>query len=225
MYARYHPLSARHEVERIKSVRSWLLMVCLLLSFSLLTACYPGGEGVVPTIGPVWNGTGGSGSVGATIIAPTNCVEVGEVITFTVTLANESAVPMTVTGDPPLDIVLEPTNPVIPSPRPVARWSESQFYPSSITPVWMPGESRSYQWPWMVDPAFALPEARENALHVRFVTGEIQFAGRGSTPAGELAMGLGIGALSFNPVGGSISCVELRQRGPDARPTPTHARS
>lgn len=177
----------------------------------LLTAC--GTRAITEQVRarrePVWEGASGSG-VRSELSANTNCAEVGEVVTFTVTLANETTQPFTVTGDPLLDIVVQ-APPISGQPAPVARWPQSVYYPAQITPVWQPGESRTYQWPWRVDPAFAQQErAGDNVIQASMPATNVRLSSGSITGAGGLDVTIGIGALRTSPFDW-IPCADLQR--------------
>ena len=92
---------------------------------------------------------GASGNVtplmGFTLSTSTSCAQVGESITFTLTLYNREGTPLTLVTSPTLDIVLiRETNP----PILVTQWSASSGYPRALSPL-KPQEIRPYTWTWV----------------------------------------------------------------------------
>jgi hypothetical protein len=162
----------------------------------------------VPTMGPVQDGSGGRGGTGSSIAAHTNCVEVGETLEITARFANYSDQPFTITGEPPLDIVIQAYSG--PSPRPSVRWSDTAQYPQPFDPVFAPGEERQYVWRWQVEPAFAQQARGHSALQITLERGVLLEAG-GISPAGVSSRILvGLGEVQL-PGGGSVPCAELRR--------------
>jgi hypothetical protein len=54
-----------------------------------------------------------------------------------------------------LDIVIEPWP--YNTTAAVTRWSSTDQYPQNLNPVFAPGETRTYTWRWLADPAYAPP--------------------------------------------------------------------
>lgn len=126
------------------------LFVLLLLG---TTSCYPK-PSPLPTIGPISSAGGETGFLEFHLAANTSCVQVGELITFTLDVTSVAAKPFALTNQPLLDIVLKPRNWIRPEQPPTRRWSETPMYPKDITPLFQPGEHRRYTWEWVAEPVF-----------------------------------------------------------------------
>lgn len=127
------------------------LIFSILVVGYLLAACGPRSIG---RIEPVVQENGDRGEFWHRLTASTNCAEVGEEVLFTAEITNESPNPLTVTDNPPFDIIIRPFR-YGGDAQPVQRWSESDQYPDDIDPVLMPGETRTYTWRWVADAAYA----------------------------------------------------------------------
>lgn len=156
-------------------------------------------EGRIPTLGPAKQVSGGPGGVIYSIEVSLNCVEVGEVVTITATLEHATTAPFTITTEPVLDIRLSPHMWPDPKNMPVQRWSATDQYPAHIEPVWMAGESRSYQWQWTVDPDFVQRITPITAIRVAVEAGEIHRVDR-ITPAGAVDTIFSVGTIETERV-------------------------
>lgn len=179
------------------------LLLGLLL---LLHGC---GLRQTPALEPVRAGSGGSGDFEEEITASTNCAEVGEMVTFTVNLANRTEKPLTLTGAPLFDITLQPFKWTRAGAPPSERWSESGQYPANVNPVLQAGEQRSYTWQWLVTPRFAQQGTEGNNLLVSYSMGETIFNNGNRTPAGTTTVLVSIG--KYVSGAGSWPCSELRR--------------
>lgn len=188
--------------------------VFLLLALSLvLTSCtIPRSRAEFrPTIGPVRDGSGGPGGPSGSLSASTNCTEIGETITLTATLANQSPYSLKIQGTPPLDIIIRPSQWQEQRSAPLVRWSQSDQYPRDFNLVLQPGEKRAYQWVWTVDQQFARPASHQGNVLITFQSGGLQNESEGGSPAGEVAtIAVGLGVLEY---GGQSRrpCAELRR--------------
>src|SRR5512145_2862036 len=79
----------------------------------------------------------------------TSRAEEGELVIFTAQLTNTASYPVTITGAPQLDIVLEPQAGGNLCPIPVWSWAEDERSMGMLTPTLEPGEVRTYQWRWV----------------------------------------------------------------------------
>lgn len=180
--------------------RSPKLVALVLITF-LLSGCSPFLNAGRPRLGPV-QGKGrvpNGGSI--TLAANTNCAVVGEVVTFTLTIANAETHPVTFTGDPLFDIVLSHGN-----QRDVRRWSDTAQYPPNINPVFAPGEERTYTWQWTAD-AIYVPDRLTSGVIAQVTTKVI--SPRGSDHNNRAVVALGVDYLQEN--GGHWPCSELRR--------------
>lgn len=190
-----------------RAARVWLPVVVLFL----MGCSLPGSPADFrPTIGPVQDGSGGPGGPGSSLVASSNCVEVGEPLTLTATFKNWSDAPLTLQGEPPLDIVIRPSFWQESPPEPVARWSESDQYPRDFNPTFQPGETRTYTWTWTVDRTFTQRPLYQGNLIIQLVRGVSLEAG-GTGAAGEVGtVYVGLGVLEYGGQG-SRPCAELRR--------------
>ena len=133
--------------------RWWIVFLIMSSSLLLLVSCTPDPAATIPTIGPIQQGTGQPASATITLSANINCAEIGEIITFTLTLENRETYPLTLTGNPLVEITIEPRR--IGGGGASIAWSQTTTYPATIDPVIQPGETRVYQWPFRVDPSYA----------------------------------------------------------------------
>jgi uncharacterized repeat protein (TIGR01451 family) len=163
-----------------------------------------------PTIGPVRDQAGGPGLASLELTSNTNCAEVGEVVTFTLTISNEMTYPITLTGTPVLDIIISPAAANVPKPSPNQRWSESGQYPSSVSPILAPHEVRIYKWLWKADSAYASqPEPQYNGVVVSASTAELRPSA--SAPRGNgTTIYLGIGTRDLSYPGAYIRCADMQ---------------
>jgi hypothetical protein len=186
---------------------------CLLLLVMLLLAtCALGPRAVhqsaIPTIGPVRQGTGGPGSRHFELSANTNCAEVGEVVTFTTTLANETSVPITLTGTPLVDIVLKPIGEIVPP----LRWSTTPDYPKNINPIFAPGEGRTYTWQWVADAAYLQPQqTHNNGVIAQLTFGDVIAEGYKLHPRGSIEVYVGVGTHNLPMPGSNVRCADMRR--------------
>ena len=75
----------------------------------------------------------------------TDCAEVGQPISFILTLHNSDERAIEIAAEPAVDIMLlQPTKP----PTIVARWSDSDSYLKQLPPL-ESGEIRPYTWTWI----------------------------------------------------------------------------
>ena len=161
-----------------------------------------------PTIGPVRQESGGPGSRHLELSASTNCAEVGEVITFTITMTNEMEVPMTLADTHRLDIVLKPSGGV----GPTQRWSATSQYPTTINPVLAPYETRTYHWRWKADAVYAQVQQTDfTGVFAQFTSSEFLPKGYAPLPGGSVEVYVGVGAHILPQPGTNVPCTEMRR--------------
>jgi hypothetical protein len=195
------------EVCRLRSTNTGVNLLILVLVALLLTSCdlWQGEGGPIPTLGPMQTG----GEADDTLIeltSTTNCAEIGEVVTFTVRIANHRKTPATFTGTPLFDVVIRPAKYRL---TPVQRWSESNQYPATINPVFAPGEERTYQWHWTADAIYAPAAVEGNGVEVTLTTA--YFRSDTIFPQGGSLPPFVIGVMSRNLPNGAIRCAEMRR--------------
>lgn len=186
-----------------------LVMVSLLLAGCTirLPMTARGLERPLPTIGPITQASGGPDSIFWQITSSTNCAEIGEMVTFSVQLVNETTYPVTITNTPLLDIVIQPAQWPFEMPEPVQRWSEARSYPREMSPILAPGEVRRYQWQWQADAVYG--QYGVNGVKARFITGTIQKQ-HSSTPAGGVDVWVGVRTMPGGEVAqAGIECAAL----------------
>ena len=184
---------------RVGGLMGWLMVLMVLL-----TACESGAEGgPFPTLGPVSNIGGRQGRVVSELTASTNCAEVGEVVTFTLHIRNDATFPITLTGPPFLEIVVQP---VYQEGAPIQRWSASEQYPAAINPLFVPGEDRTYVWRWTADAAYAPNPTKDNGVEVIAPMGIL---GPENSVIQSARNNFGLGIRTINLAQGSIPCIQM----------------
>lgn len=180
---------------------AWVLTSCTVtLPFSA-----HGLERPLPTIGPVQQVTGISELIRTELTATTNCANIGDVITFTGRVTNESNHPLTITSYPPFDFVLRPANWRSNASMPVQHWSEISSDASSANPVLAPGETRTYLWQWIADAVYG--QRGVNGIRVTFIIGEIPQETR---PSGGPEVWVGVHTMPGGEVSeAGIECAAL----------------
>lgn len=185
----------------------WMWM-SMLAVFLLESGCAPWTMAdPQPTRGPVISTTVPASGVAASLTASTNCVTVGETVTFTLALTNTTTVPMTLTGTHPIEMVLEGFR-----GSPILHWSATASYPSSVDPVLHPGEQCRYSWPWVADAMYASSEWESGPGVV--VHGMLQIQNNGNTiTTNNLQVYVGVNAYSFigsEVARDSVQCTDMK---------------
>lgn len=163
---------------------------------------------IIPTIGPLQDLGGGSGRLGINLQSSTNCAEVHEVVTFTLTLSNTATYPITLTGSPTLDIVMSPRAKNTPHPAPSQYWSETSEYPTIFHPVFSPGEVRTYAWKWIADNVYTTPP-EAGGVEVSVITAELLAPNTRPQPNGA-SLYVGIGTLPQPMPDTFIRCADMQ---------------
>ena len=161
----------------------------------------------IPRRSPVSSGSAQAFSTELT--ASTNCVEVGDIITFTINLQNLSDKTTTITGTPPFDITLTPVRIDQPDSAPLVRWSATDQYPVDPATILLPGERRTYTWRWQASQEFALVTRYDKNVRVALSQGELQRENSTGTPAGETRVFIGVNKYSSS--GGLWKCSDMAQ--------------
>ncbi len=143
---------------------------------SSVAGCGPSPGGTVPKLEPIEDSTEWGNSFKTTLNASTNCAEIGELITFTLTIENRTSNPITLTNMPLIDIVIEPQR-TITNPADVQRWSADPRYPHPVDSRIDAHSIRTYTWEWPADPRYALtPQLHDDGIvvygHVTILTPE-----------------------------------------------------
>ena len=179
----------------------WLsLTLVLIANLTYLAACGPSGLG---RIAPIVQENGNHGAFWQRLGSNTNCAEVGEEVVFTAQITNESTKPLTVTDDPPFDIVIRPFK-FGNNAGPIQRWSETDQYPQDINPVLAPGETRTYTWRWRADAVYAQGSVRQYGTAVMM---PLTIEGNGASPVPDVVVGVTANGAMGN---GGVFCSALR---------------
>ena len=110
----------------------------------------------------------GGNALNALLTLSTNCVEVGEPLTITLTLTNTAAEAVVLDGDPPIDLAIDRKDLNAPARRDV--WSADASYPTSFNPRMELGEVRTYSWHWVAHADFAGYANIQSGAIVRYLT-------------------------------------------------------
>ncbi|NOK63285.1 MAG: hypothetical protein GFH27_549325n7 [Chloroflexi bacterium AL-W] len=187
--------------------RMWLVHLYLSVILTISSCGFREGP---PRLEPVeFGGGGSSGSFGAVTTVSTNCAEIGEWVTFEVTLHNGSEVVVELTDTPPFDLILEPAWWELTTPKPIDRWSESYQYPQEIDRVFEPGERQSYTWKWQAKSTFAQQARDVNMMQVTFWQGQRLRDGRSPASAGTNSSYIGVAWYAEGT--GSWRCADMRR--------------
>lgn len=187
------------------------IMIMLAIMPMLLVGCIPGEllrQARQPRIEPVSLVSGGHGSETIALLANTNCAEVGEIVTFTLRIANQMTEPMTITGQLVLDIVLQPNNWTSTEPESFRYWSQSTQYPVAIDRVLVPGEEHIYQWQWVAKLVYSPPNAQGVIASVN--VGLIETPSGGATRAGDVRVAVGVDTMPGGESPAGIQCKSMK---------------
>ncbi len=133
------------------------LLIVILIAGWCLAGCGPSFVRPLPKIAPIEDSTEWGNNFKTTLHVSTNCAEIGEVITITLTIENRSSSPITLTNTPLIDIVLEPQR-AITNPADVQRWSDDPMYPQPVDPIIAAQSIRTHEWIWHADPRYAVTQ-------------------------------------------------------------------
>jgi hypothetical protein len=93
---------------------------------------------------------------------------------------------------------------------PLLRWSATSQYPTTINPVLIPNEVRTYQWQWIADAAYAqLQQTTDNGVLVQLTIGDIIPEGYATLPEGSIEVYVGVGAYVLPQPGTNVRCAEM----------------
>ena len=145
----------------------------------------------------------------SSLIASTNCVEVGDTVTFTINLQNLSGKTTTIAGTPPFDVTVTPVKWDKLEPAPLVRWSATDRYPINPATVLVAGEQRTYTWQWQATQEFAQVKLRDKNIKVTFSRGMLQTDDGPHAPSGETHVFIGVNTYYSST--GWWQCSEMTQ--------------
>ena len=189
---------------RKNNMQRWYNVVTMWLVLLFVSSC---SDRSIPRRSPVSSGSAQAFSTELT--ASTNCVEVGDIITFTINLQNLSDKTTTITGTPPFDITLTPVRIDQTDSAPLVRWSATDQYPIDPATILLPGERHTYSWRWQASQEFALVTRYDKNVRVALSQGELQREDGTGTPAGETRVFIGVNKYSSS--GGLWKCSDMAQ--------------